>query len=401
MDAPNGFQYALETTSAPGLVIVIVLGLVSVLTWSVLLTKFQVLRVANRRNEEYLDLYRRMRHPLEIYEQGLDRRGTPLYSVYAAGARELSLQMLGTSERDDNFALRLRNAQRIAPTQMQSITLSMERAIGEMAVRLEEKMSLLATCVSGAPFLGLLGTVWGVMDTFAAVAASSTGASIQDMAPGVSGALVTTVIGLLIAIPAMFGYNHLIQEIKNMVMLLDHHAAELGAAYERHYVDHGKTQSQHAPPPVLGSGTGPVPSLSPRPGGVSGAMGGNALDAPVPELLEDDDDEAEPDQFSSQISSDSSSNRPAAESPRPNADVTSDAAETVQDEGHGELFLGSAPIEKPAAPIEPAVAAPAGSPFTVVAPGASRAIPLRRPGMTRRLPFEGEADELPTQTKEP
>ncbi|MFM7182555.1 MAG: MotA/TolQ/ExbB proton channel family protein [Verrucomicrobiales bacterium] len=259
MDTPNGFQYALETTSTPGLIIVGALGFLSVLTWSVLLTKWSVLRQARKRNAEYLDLYRKMRHPLDIYEQGLDRRGTPLYSIYSAGARELCLQMLGTAERDQTFSARLRNSRRIAPTQMSSITLSMERAIGEMSVRLEEKMSLLATCVSGAPFLGLLGTVWGVMDTFAAVAASNSGASIQDMAPGVSGALVTTVIGLLIAIPAMFGYNHLIQSIKKMVMLLDHHAAELGAAYERHYVDHGATAHPPAPPPLLADESAPVP----------------------------------------------------------------------------------------------------------------------------------------------
>lgn len=265
MDTPNGFQFALETTSTPGLIIVGALGFLSVLTWSILLTKWSVLRQARQRNAEYLDLYRKMRHPLDIYEQGLDRRGTPLYSVYAAGARELCLQMLGTSERDQTFSARLRNARRIAPTQMSSVSLSMERAIGEMAVRLEEKMSLLATCVSGAPFLGLLGTVWGVMDTFAAVASSSSGASIQDMAPGVSGALVTTVVGLLIAIPAMFGYNHLMQSIKKMVMLLDHHAAELGAAYERHYVEHGATAHPPAPPPVLADDPAPVPVEVPAP----------------------------------------------------------------------------------------------------------------------------------------
>lgn len=299
MDAPNGFQYALETTSTPGLVIVGALGFLSVLTWSVLLTKWSVLRQARQKNAEYLDLYRKMRHPLDIYEQGLDRRGTPLYSVYAAGARELCLQMLGTSERDETFAARLRNARRIAPTQMSSITLSMERAIGEMAVRLEEKMSLLATCVSGAPFLGLLGTVWGVMDTFAAVAASKSGASIQDMAPGVSGALVTTVVGLLIAIPAMFGYNHLIQSIKKMVMLLDHHAAELGAAYERHYVEHGVVSSSATlPPPVLAEETALLPvqvaAFSPDPAlatapAFSNAPTSLAALSPFTPAMEDDD----------------------------------------------------------------------------------------------------------------
>jgi biopolymer transport protein ExbB/TolQ len=299
MDTPNGFQFALETTSTPGLVIVGALGFLSVLTWSVLLTKWSVLRQARKRNAEYLGLFRKMRHPLDIYEQGLDRRGTPLYSVYAAGARELCLQMLGTSDRDATFSTRLRDAKRIAPTQMTSVTLSMERAIGEMAVRLEEKMSLLATCVSGAPFLGLLGTVWGVMDTFAAVASSSSGASIQDMAPGVSGALVTTVVGLLIAIPAMFGYNHLIQSIKKMVMLLDHHAAELAAAYERHYVEHGTGVAPPPPPPVLADDPVPVPveppptpEPSPRPPEPAAIAAAAVALSPFTPLLEDADDAA-------------------------------------------------------------------------------------------------------------
>jgi biopolymer transport protein ExbB/TolQ len=306
MATPNGFQFALEHATTPGLVVVVVLCLLSALSWTVLLTKFSVLRQAQRRNDEYLQMFRKMRHPLEIYEQGLDRLGTPLYSVYAAGARELCLQMLGTSERDDTFALRLRNAECIAPTQVPAITLSMERAVGEMALRLEKRMNLLATCVSGAPFIGLLGTVWSVMDTFAAIASAPDGATIQNMAPGVASALVTTVFGLLVAIPAMFGYNYLIQSIKTMVMLLDHHASELAAAYERHYVDHGLTPQQPAPPPVLAGG--PVPSwdkpdifaaAGPVLSGFEADEDDDAVPQPLPatpatdaDLFSDDDDTA-------------------------------------------------------------------------------------------------------------
>jgi len=109
-----------------------------------------------------------------------------------------------------------------------------------MALRLESRMNFLATAVSGAPFLGLLGTVWGVMDTFSGIADAGGGASLAEMAPGVSAALVTTVIGLLVAIPAMFGYNYLINNIKSMVLSLDHYAAELQTRFERRYVDYGR-----------------------------------------------------------------------------------------------------------------------------------------------------------------
>jgi biopolymer transport protein ExbB/TolQ len=90
--------------------------------------------------------------------------------VYRSGCRELAFQLLGADEVDDTFRARLDSAPRILPAQMRVVTAAMERAVGESALRLESQMILLATAVSGAPFLGLLGTVWGVMDTFGGVA---------------------------------------------------------------------------------------------------------------------------------------------------------------------------------------------------------------------------------------
>src|SRR5205814_1676327 len=98
--------------------------------------------------------------------------------------------------------------------------------------------------VSGAPFLGLLGTVWGVMDTFSDVATAGS-ANLAAMAPGVSAALITTVTGLLVAIPAMFGYNFLVTSIRGMILGMDNFAAELASEFEHRYVDHGgKTEKQ-------------------------------------------------------------------------------------------------------------------------------------------------------------
>jgi hypothetical protein len=132
----------------------------------------------------------------------------PAYAVYLAGCRELTFHLLGTTEIDDTFSSRLAEADRISPVAMNSVRSAMEREVGEQALRLEDRMTVLATAVSGAPFLGLLGTVWGVMDTFSGIAIANH-ASLAAMAPGVSGALITTVTGLLVAIPAMFGYNYL------------------------------------------------------------------------------------------------------------------------------------------------------------------------------------------------
>jgi biopolymer transport protein ExbB/TolQ len=165
-----------------------------------------------------------------------------VFAVYRAGCKELTFQLLGSAEVDETFRGRLDAAPKISPAQMRVVSTAMERAVGETALRLESQMILLATAVSGAPFLGLLGTVWGVMDTFGDVAAAGS-ASLAAMAPGVSAALITTVTGLLVAIPAMFGYNYLVTTLRGMVVELDNFAAELASEFEHKYVDHGERRT--------------------------------------------------------------------------------------------------------------------------------------------------------------
>jgi biopolymer transport protein ExbB/TolQ len=145
---------------------------------------------------------------------------------------------LGTTEIDETFAARVSEADRISAVAMNAVRSSLEREVGEQALKMEDRMTVLATAVSGAPFLGLLGTVWGVMDTFSAIAEQGS-ASLPVMAPGVSGALITTVTGLCVAIPAMFGYNFLVVTLRGMTVELDNFAAELASAFEHRYLDTG------------------------------------------------------------------------------------------------------------------------------------------------------------------
>ena len=96
-------------------------------------------------------------------------------------------------------------------------------------------MILLAIAVSAATFLGLLGTFWGVMSTFSYVAIQGH-ADLKTMAPGVSAALVTTVAGLLVAIPSMFGYNWLVHNLRVLTVELDNYAQELISHIETEYM---------------------------------------------------------------------------------------------------------------------------------------------------------------------
>jgi len=101
---------------------------------------------------------------------------------------------------------------------------------------LEKGMIVLSTAVAGGPFIGLLGTVWGVMETFAGIAKANS-ASLTAMAPGVAGALIATVIGLLVAIPAMFAYNFMVTTIRSITQELDGFASRYATQIEHIYVD--------------------------------------------------------------------------------------------------------------------------------------------------------------------
>ncbi len=108
---------------------------------------------------------------------------------------------------------------------------ALQRTLANKILTYESSMIFLATIVSGAPFFGLLGTVWGVMDAFGAIAMGSS-ASIQGLAPGVSGALLTTVAGLCVAIPSVFGYNFLLSRTKVLVTELENFASALADMIE-------------------------------------------------------------------------------------------------------------------------------------------------------------------------
>jgi biopolymer transport protein ExbB/TolQ len=125
---------------------------------------------------------------------------------------------------------------RVTVASYEAIKVVMEEAAGAEAMGLERGMIVLSTAVAGGPFIGLLGTVWGVMETFSGIA-NAGGASITAMAPGVAGALICTVVGLLVAIPAMFSYNFMVTSIRAITQELDGFGARYANQIEHRYVD--------------------------------------------------------------------------------------------------------------------------------------------------------------------
>jgi biopolymer transport protein ExbB/TolQ len=237
MLASGGLVFAFNHATIAGKLILLLLAIGSIFSWSIMLTKLRVIRFARKQNTRFLAAFRQDRQPLRLFEKNARFIGSPVFNVYRAGCEEMAFQLLGSPEVDDTFRARLNVAEKITPAQMGAVTAAMERAVGETALELESQMILLATAVSGSPFLGLLGTVWGVMDAFTGVAEAGS-PNLASMAPGVSGALITTVTALCVAIPAMFGYNFLVTSIRAIVVEMDNFAAELASEFEHKYVDH-------------------------------------------------------------------------------------------------------------------------------------------------------------------
>lgn len=259
----GGFDFALRQSTVPGLLIVVALLLVSSLSWAIMITKYRAIKRASLASREFLEAWRATSMPLELFALGRRFEDSPHYRIYHDSSRLLTEQLVGEGEVDETLPGRLLDAGRVTPAEMETVQLVMQKAVGEAAAKLESQTPLLATAVSGGPFLGLLGTVWGVMDTFSGIAASASTASLKDMAPGVAAALVTTVVGLLVAIPASFGYNFLVNRIRTFISDLDNFSAGLAVAFNRTWLEvgHGSLRPLSLRPAVIASLARPQPAM--------------------------------------------------------------------------------------------------------------------------------------------
>lgn len=204
-----------------GQVITTILAVFSIFAWAVMFGKRSELNTLRRLNHAFARHLRDQKNILDLPESLKDRRDIP-YADLLSDAVEAywKAAAIGKERGMDTTGFRLEHAEN-----------ALQRALARQTLRYESSMVFLASIVSGAPFLGLLGTVWGVMDAFSAVSLQQT-ASIQTLAPGVSAALLTTISGLLVAIPCLFGYNLLFASTKRLITELENYASSLADRIE-------------------------------------------------------------------------------------------------------------------------------------------------------------------------
>ena len=216
----NVFTYFGQSNIA-GKIIILVLGLFSILAWSVMLGKYMDLSRLRSQNQRYERLLSKKSHLLELDPDRPGKGWGPFYVIVREGLQAFFRYGGDVADVDTHRAT----------LRMGHVENALQRSVAEQTIRYETKMVMLGSIVSGAPFLGLLGTVWGVMDAFGGIAGSGS-ASLQSLAPGVSGALLTTVAGLVVAIPSVFGYNYLLQQTKISVVELENFASTVADRIE-------------------------------------------------------------------------------------------------------------------------------------------------------------------------
>jgi biopolymer transport protein TolQ len=249
MFADGALQFAFQKATPEGKITVGALFLLSLFSWSIIITKFRQLYIARRAARKFFTAYSSTRDPLDIQRKGEDYEGAPAYQLYIRGADELAYQLKNhpvqvkaqsipdsviPEGNTDHFARSIET--KISPASFEAVKVSLEEAAAGEAMSLEKGMIVLSTAVAGGPFIGLLGTVWGVMSTFSGIATAGA-ATLTAMAPGVAGALIATVVGLLVAIPAMFAYNFMVTTIRHITQELDGFATRYATQIEHTYVD--------------------------------------------------------------------------------------------------------------------------------------------------------------------
>lgn len=221
-------QLILEASLVVKLVMLMLVGM-SILSWFIVGSKWLRLRQADQQSATFLDVFWSKEEGnkwgperLEsIYARVTAFQGSPLARVFHAGYVELA--KITASDRgamvDD----------------IENVERSLKRTMGREMTSLENQLSVLATTGSVGPFIGLFGTVWGIMNSFLSIGAER-GATLDVVAPGIAEALIATAIGLVAAIPAVMAYNYFVRRIRVLESETESFAADYLNIVKRHYL---------------------------------------------------------------------------------------------------------------------------------------------------------------------
>jgi biopolymer transport protein TolQ len=227
----HALSFAWNHLTKEGFCTILALLIVSIFSWTVIISKARQLIRARRTSKKFYEAYRATRDPMDIFRKNEEFDGAPAYELYRTGAEEADYHLknnpviiesvrslvsgIATQAHTDMIARSITT--KISHASFDSVRVAMERAASDEALALEKGMIILSTAVAGGPFIGLFGTVWGVMETFSGI--------------GIANA------ASLNAMPAMFAYNYMVTTIRAITQELDSFSNEYATQLEHKYVD--------------------------------------------------------------------------------------------------------------------------------------------------------------------
>ncbi len=234
----GGFGELIANAGLIAKFVLLVLFCLSVTCWAIMFHKALQFRAIRRDTTRFLRMYRESRR-FSLVATGARRlRASPLARVYLAGYQELG--GAGSPPPDTMDGPPETGEEGLPPERLESVQRAMRRVQSSEVERMERYLAFLATTASAGPFIGLFGTVWGIISSFQSIGSQGT-ASLAVVAPGISEALVATAAGLAAAIPAVIGYNYYVGRVRHWVIEMDNFALELANLTERRLVRTAKS----------------------------------------------------------------------------------------------------------------------------------------------------------------
>ena len=208
--------------------VLLLLFIFSVVSWAIIFLKYRYYRKIQKENEMFDADYSRSSKLSDILPAAKKYSYSTTAEVFRVGYAELAKTKKSLNES-------AQGSDEISLSSLDNLERSMNKACNTEMTKLESALGFLATTGSASPFIGLFGTVWGIMDTFKGIGARGS-ATLAVVAPGISEALIATAAGLAAAIPAVIFYNYFLNQSKNMVQEMDNFAAEFLNIVERYLV---------------------------------------------------------------------------------------------------------------------------------------------------------------------
>lgn len=219
-----------------GKFIVLTLLAASVVAWTIMFAKHAELRKVERADQAFERAFQRQGNPLEMYVHGSEHPHSPMAQVYEAACDAVKREFTVRAHKQHRPIGQIDlSEEKLTALQIDAIRKVAECAAADRILQIERQMALLGSTYTVAPMMGLFGTVWGVMVSFNAMGTEGA-ANLSAVAPGISSAMLTTVIGLLVAIPSAIGSNLLNEKIRIVGVQLENFADKFAARLQQAFL---------------------------------------------------------------------------------------------------------------------------------------------------------------------